>query len=270
MTISRSTASAFPIVQQEASGGPVSVTIPTLGGQGESLLIYTWNYGGGTVSTLEASNGLTFTPFGGQLDLAMGGAIQAYSTVITAAAAGATGVTVSGSIVGTSDYSQIVADEFISGLGPQTQWYAYTGVGISNAASATPVFPSLASASTAEELAYIGYMQPNGVNGTGGTSPIAGAAFTYSSYSDTYVIAFGNIAPSTTYQPVASLASSALSCGFAAVWAAYLPAQTINQPPMLEMQAITRAGSWMKRAASGLFTPRERERIVIPQLVTVR
>lgn len=240
MAITRSTASGFPYDYEEYEGsGPNAVTVPALGAAGDLLLIHTF-VSAQVFDTITASNGLILASLGGQYNAALG-LVQTFWTQITAATEGDTNVTFTAALGGTTPYFSITADEFTSDLGANTVWTPYAPVGLNNAASAAPVFPDLTTPASADELAYIAYMQLDGETPTGGTSPISGATFSYAVTSSLNLVAFGNVAPSTSYQPVAAAGGSAISMGLGAIWQATEASTFIKPPPALFSQAAARA-----------------------------
>lgn len=221
MSVTRSTASAFPLVGVSTA----SVSNVTFGPQGDIVIVTVDWLTSGPTSLANTGSPLTWTP----ACLGSWGSYgcTTYVATVTAAAAGQT-CTITAS--GQSGTTYIIVDELVSGLGTGTAWIVSNNNPTNPASSTTAAFSTVTTGSSGT-LAYYGTIWGS-QSASSGVTPVNGAAFTYTFGSD-YGVAFsGAVVASTSYSPTATFASSATNAANAITVSASAPSSGPFAPTM--------------------------------------
>lgn len=239
--ISRSIASAFPLVAASTTGNTVSIAGVVLGSAGDLVIVETVNSDNLGLSAPPAitATGLTFTLAGTYDATADFNAWAAWYAVIPTAAAGTTVTVTATYAAGTfsGGYASIGVDEMTSDLGVRTVWTFGSFLGITNASSLNIDYPSITTPAIGAEWLYWGGASGNDAGPP--SNPINGATFVYDVPSGIAYCGNG-LSPSTAYQPIWPQTPAAASDAIGMVFSAALPMAVLTRYPM--NAAVKRSG----------------------------
>lgn len=266
-SIIRSTASGFPLSEDNYPGATTVVSGITLGPQGDIVLVTSLVVGTNPVSTVIASNTsyVEFTRVGSPYTDASWSSgsslVERWSGVVTAAGAGASGVSITVTYSGSETYTLVTVDALESNLGATTNWVHSGVTGVTNSTATTLAHPALTASVSVNPKAYYSYLQVNNVSaGSVGTNPINGQTFAYTpiTVSDSAQIAFcGSLQSSASYQPVGNVSATTPSFGIAETWTATTsPASLLTVASVSNQSAsVGTAITTIPISASGGTTP---------------